>query len=278
MDLNVEEHLTAVTRTVTYTARDDRPASVVTLSRSFTASAEYLWDAVTNAERIPRWFMPVSGDLRLGGRYQLEGNAGGTIVTCEPPSLVAVTWEFAGDVSWVEVSIAEEGAGRARVTLSHTALLSPHWDEFGSGAVGVGWEMGLLGLALYLAQPDAPKLDEEEFITGSSGGSCVDCGQQRRMGASLDRGRGGHRRPRGLRRRARPRSTPARGDSLGSCRAGRRMPPTSIVMVHFKQGSDFRSVAGVLVAPGHFELRGDPVRLQEAQHHDDHAGQYHNYR
>ena len=169
MDLNVQEHLSAVTRTVTYTKRDDRPASVVALSRSYLTSVEDLWNAGTSAERIPRWFMPVSGDLRLGGRYQLEGNAGGTIVTCEPPSLVAVTWEFAGDVSWVEVSIAEEGAGRARLTLSHTALLSPHWDEFGSGAVGVGWEMGMLGLALYLAQPDEPKLDEEEFAGSSEG-------------------------------------------------------------------------------------------------------------
>ena len=188
MDLNVEEHLTAVTRTVTYTARDDRPVSVVTLSRSFTASTEYLWDAVTNGERIPRWFMPVSGDLRLGGRYQLEGNAGGTIVTCEPSSLVAVTWEFAGDVSWVEVSIAEEGAGRARLTLSHTALLSPHWGEFGSGAVGVGWEMGMLGLALYLAQPDEPKLDEEEFA-GSSEGRALMVGSSDGWGqASIDAG------------------------------------------------------------------------------------------
>ena len=169
MDLNVEEQLSAVTRAVTYTERDGRPASVVTLSRSYLTSLEDLWNAGTSAERIPRWFMPVSGDLRLGGRYQLEGNAGGTIVTCEPPSLVAVTWEFAGDVSWVEVSIAEEGAGRARLTLSHTALLSPHWDEFGSGAVGVGWEMGMLGLALYLAQPDEPKLDEGEFAGSSEG-------------------------------------------------------------------------------------------------------------
>ena len=79
--------------------------------------------------------------------------------------------------------------------------------------------------------------------------------------------------PRWLRRRARPRSTPARDRGVA-----RRMPPTSVAMVHFKQGSDFRSVAGVLVAPGHFEFRGDPVRFQEAQHHDDHAGKYYNYR
>ena len=28
---------------------------------------------------------PISGDLRLGGRYQLQGNAGGEILVCEPP-------------------------------------------------------------------------------------------------------------------------------------------------------------------------------------------------
>ena len=188
MDLNVQEHLTAVTRAVTYTERDGRPASVVALSRSYLTSVEDLWNAGTSAERIPRWFMPVSGDLRLGGRYQLEGNAGGTIVTCEPPSLVAVTWEFAGDVSWVEVSIAEEGAGRARLTLSHTALLSPHWDEFGSGAVGVGWEMGMLGLALYLAQPDEPKLDEEEFAGSSEGRALMVGSSDGWARASIDAG------------------------------------------------------------------------------------------
>ena len=57
-------------------------------------------DAVTSAERIPRWFLPVSGRLELGGRYQLEGNAGGTIRRCERPSHLGLTWELGGDVSW----------------------------------------------------------------------------------------------------------------------------------------------------------------------------------
>ena len=136
MDLNVEEHLSAVTRTVTYTKRDDHPASVVALSRSYQTGIANLWDAVTSANRIPRWFMPVSGDLSPGGRFQLEGNAGGSIETCLRLSRLGVTWEFAGDVSWVDVSIAREGAGRTRLTVSHTALLSPFWDDFGAGAVG----------------------------------------------------------------------------------------------------------------------------------------------
>jgi hypothetical protein len=35
---------------------------------------------------LRRRFPPVSGDLRLGGKYQLGGNAGGEILACEPPS------------------------------------------------------------------------------------------------------------------------------------------------------------------------------------------------
>ena len=173
MELNVEEQLSAVTRTVTYTERDDHPASVVTLSRSYQTGIANLWDAVTSANRIPRWFMPVSGDLSPGGRFQLEGNAGGAIETCLRRSRLGLTWEFAGDVSWVEVRFVSEGAGRARVTLSHTALLSPFWDDFGAGAVGVGWETGLLGLALHLTQPDEPKPDAEEWVASPQGRAVI---------------------------------------------------------------------------------------------------------
>ena len=177
MDFDVEGHLGALERSVSSLERDGKPARAVTLSRGFATTAEDLWHAVTNRERIPRWFLPIGGELELGGRYQLEGNAGGVVTACERPLHFAVTWEFGGDVSWVEVRLSDDGAGGARLTLTHTALLSEHWSEYGPGAVGVGWEMGLLGLALHLAQPAAPKPDEaafaasrdgRAFITGSS--------------------------------------------------------------------------------------------------------------
>ncbi|MCY4507215.1 MAG: SRPBCC domain-containing protein [Acidobacteria bacterium] len=169
MDFDVEGNLAATTRTVSSLERDGRPARAVTLSRGYDTTVDDLWDAVTSRERIPRWFAPVSGDLELGGRYQLEGNAGGAITTCERPSHFALTWEFGGDVSWVDVRVSDDGAGRARLTLAHIAHLSPHWDEYGPGATGVGWEMGLLGLALHLADPTAPKLDEEAFAASRDG-------------------------------------------------------------------------------------------------------------
>ena len=169
MNFEVDRHLGEAVRSVSSLERDGLPARAVTLTRSYATPVADLWDAVTNAERIPRWFAPVSGDLRLGGRYQIAGNAGGEITACERLSHYALNWEFGGTVSWVDVSVADDGSGCARLTLTHTAHLSEHWDTYGPGAAGVGWEMGFLGLALHLAQPDAPKPDEMEFATSPDG-------------------------------------------------------------------------------------------------------------
>ena len=173
MNLDVPRHLAAVERSVSSVERDGQSARAVILSRSFATTVEDLWDAVSNSERIPRWFLPISGDLEPGGRVQFEENAGGVIEDCEPPSRVAVTWEFGEHVSWVEVRCARVDAGRVRLTLTHTAPLTGHWDEYGPGATGVGWEMGLLGLALHLARPDAPKPDEAAFAASPDGKALI---------------------------------------------------------------------------------------------------------
>ena len=178
MEFDVQDQLGAVERSVSSLERDGRPGRAVTLSRSYRAAVEDLWDALTSRERLPRWFSPVAGDLEPGGRYQLEGNAGGVITVCERPSRLALTWEFGADVSWVEVQISPAGSG-ARLTLTHAAHLSDHWNEYGPGATGVGWEFGLLGLLIHLAHPAEPKLDDaafaasrdgKAFLTGSSEG------------------------------------------------------------------------------------------------------------
>jgi uncharacterized protein YndB with AHSA1/START domain len=150
MEVDIASVLGAVTRTVRSCEKDGRPASTVTLTRLYDTDAEDLWDVLTNAERIPRWFLPVEGDLKLGGKYQLKGNAGGTITTCTPPRHFAATWEFGGGVSWIDVKLASEGR-QARLTLEHTAIIEDHWKQFGPGAVGIGWDLALMGLARHLA-------------------------------------------------------------------------------------------------------------------------------
>jgi uncharacterized protein YndB with AHSA1/START domain len=154
--IDVQRHLGAVVREVEGGERDGQPTRVVVATRDYDTGLDDLWDALTNPERIPRWFLPVSGELKLGGQYQLEGNAGGTVTDCEPPRRLGLTWEFGGGVSWVEVRLTALADDRARLRLEHTAHVSPFWGDYGPGAVGVGWELGLMGLALYLQSGDAP--------------------------------------------------------------------------------------------------------------------------
>ncbi len=152
--IDVVHQINAVTRQVGDRTLEEGEARTVTVSQTYPATVEELWDACTNPERIPRWFLPVSGDLELGGRYQLEGNAGGTITECEPPQRFAATWEFGDAVTWIEVRVSDAGDGQARFELEHLAVIDAHWDEFGPGAVGIGWDLTLMGLALHLAAPD----------------------------------------------------------------------------------------------------------------------------
>ena len=169
MDFNVEENLSAVERSVSSLERDGQPAHAVILSRGYATTVEDLWDAATNPQRIPRWFLPISGNLELGGRYQLEDNAGGLITACQPQSHYAITWEFGGFVTWVDVRVSDDGPGRARFTVTHTAHHSDQWDTYGPGATGVGFEMGLLGLAMHLTDPDEPRPDPLEFAMSPNG-------------------------------------------------------------------------------------------------------------
>jgi uncharacterized protein YndB with AHSA1/START domain len=145
----------AVTREVRNIEHDGKPAAMVVASRSYDTDIDDLWDAITNAERLPRWFAPVSGELRLGGRYQVQGNASGTITRCEPPREFSLTWEFGGGVSWVNVILRAEAAERTHLELQHIAHPEAHWEQFGPGAVGVGWELGLMGLLRHLQDPAA---------------------------------------------------------------------------------------------------------------------------
>ena len=145
--------LSAEFREVRDRERDGKPARVVAAARTYATSRDDLWDALTNAERIPRWFLPISGDLQLGGRYQLEGNAGGTITRCDAPAALDVTWEFGGNVSWVTVRLLADGDG-TRLSLEHIILKDEageaFWAQYGPGATGVGWDLSFLGMALHL--------------------------------------------------------------------------------------------------------------------------------
>ncbi|GAB3761385.1 SRPBCC family protein [Microlunatus parietis] len=148
--MNPLEHVKAVTREVRTGERDGKPTKIAIARRAFPAGQDDVWDALTNAERLPRWFLPVSGDLEVGGRYQFEGNAGGTVETCRQPELIKTTWEFGDQVSWLEIRLSPDG-DRTSVELIHEAHVDPEFaKQYGPGAVGVGWDGAFLGLGLHL--------------------------------------------------------------------------------------------------------------------------------
>jgi uncharacterized protein YndB with AHSA1/START domain len=167
--VDVSSQIDAVTRALRTEEIDGAPTRVQTIAQEYPAGIEDVWEATTTAERIARWFLPVSGDLELGGRYQLEGNAGGEVLECAPPkdgvAEYRVTWEFGGGLSWVTVRLAADGEERTRFELEHTARVAnvpaEMWDAFGPGATGVGWDQGILGLALHLGAQEGAIAPEE---------------------------------------------------------------------------------------------------------------------
>lgn len=149
--MDIIAHLGAVTRSVLNVEHDGKPARAVVASRAYRTTQDDLWDAITSPDRIPRWFLPITGDLKLGGRYQLNGNASGEILRCDAPTHLAVTWEFGGQTTWLDVVLSPSGDGGTYLELTHVAHVDDEkWAEFGPGAVGIGWDMTLMGLGEHI--------------------------------------------------------------------------------------------------------------------------------
>ncbi len=155
--VDVRTQIGAVTRTLREIEVDGHRAVAPSLAQTYPAPIDDVWDALTSPERIARWFLPVSGDLVVGGRYQLEGAAGGEVLACEPPesgrARYLLTWEIMGKTSWLEARLAADGLS-TRVEVEHRArtedMPEGFWSTYGPGATGVGWDGGLLGLAMHL--------------------------------------------------------------------------------------------------------------------------------
>lgn len=119
----------------------------VTMHRSYDAAVADVWSAITDPARLARWMYPITGELRLGGSFQFEGNAGGTILACEPPRHLRITFGMASSV--VTVRLSTLGA-RTQLALEHTVPIEIAQSVAGAFWVGPGWDLGLVSLARYL--------------------------------------------------------------------------------------------------------------------------------
>ncbi|MBZ6411197.1 MULTISPECIES: SRPBCC domain-containing protein [Methylobacterium] len=121
----------------------DAPRIAIALVRQLDAAAALVFDACTDPRRLARWLTPgagevraASGDLRVGGRFSLEGcnpDGGAYAVSGEyleivPARRIVMTWHYAGagplggPPSRVQIDLRPLGADVTELTLSHTRL------------------------------------------------------------------------------------------------------------------------------------------------------------
>ena len=148
MIIDIAKQIGAISREVSRQHTESGETVAVTLQRRYPADQADVWQAITDPDRVRRWFLPLTGDLREGGSFQLEGNAGGDIVKCEPPRHLMVT--FGGESSIVDVSLSGDGE-QTLLELTHSVPLELAGSGAGALYVGPGWDGALLGIALYLA-------------------------------------------------------------------------------------------------------------------------------
>jgi uncharacterized protein YndB with AHSA1/START domain len=121
----------------------------VRLRRRFDAPIQAVWAAITEPAQLEKWEGRVSGDLRAGGDYQLEGNSHGAILACNKPHHFAVIWDSTGDPTELDVRLAEAPDGGTLLELEHVAVIP---DEYvaGVGQFASNWELGMYLLDEYL--------------------------------------------------------------------------------------------------------------------------------
>jgi len=160
--IDIATQIDAIRRGVATRPAESGELVAVLLRRSYDAPIDDVWDAITDPARIARWFMPVSGDLREGGDFQLEGNAGGRILRCDRPRLLQAT--FGGDTSIVTLRLTDDGDDRTTLELEHTVPIEMAGGGAGALYVGPGWDGGFLALGLFL---DGVVTDDPRAAAGS---------------------------------------------------------------------------------------------------------------
>jgi len=137
-------------RDVQELVHEGQPARAIIAGRLYSTERRKLWQALTDPSRVAEWFFPVSGDLRPGGNYSLEGHASGSILACSQLESFRVSWEFPGSISWVAVEFEQKDQAlllRLTHTMPRDEPGESHWQQFGAGATGIGWDLGFMRLS-----------------------------------------------------------------------------------------------------------------------------------
>jgi uncharacterized protein YndB with AHSA1/START domain len=131
---------------------------VVRIEDRYSTDIDDLWSAITEPDRLARWWGKVDGDLHVGGRFHLvvEWEGTGHVDACEPPRRLQVTIRESDESfrkgqgvppfdSTIEATLTADGDQTILVITVRGMPL----DKI--AFYGAGWQIHAENLAIYLA-------------------------------------------------------------------------------------------------------------------------------
>ena len=133
----------------------------LTINRTLAFPVERVWGAMTDPAALAAWFWPqrfsptAEVDLRVGGRYRIDGPAvgmavSGEYVAVEPPRRLVFTWLWDGETEetlvTVDLTATETGT---ELSLRHERFA----DAEAAKSHAQGWDDCLDRLPEWLARP-----------------------------------------------------------------------------------------------------------------------------
>lgn len=103
---------------------DSGEARVAVFQRAYPAPIEDVWDACTNPDRLRRWYVPVSGDLHVGGTFEQSPMGTGKIVSCAAPHHLRLS--LGGGEDEIELRLSPRADGTTDLELRHSTTLQEH--------------------------------------------------------------------------------------------------------------------------------------------------------
>lgn len=100
-------------------------ARVAVMTRTYAAPIEDVWDACTNPERLARWYVPVTGEFRVGGRIEQAMMGSGEITGCEPPHHLTLSLGNGG-CDEIELRLTPAASDATHLELQHATTIGQH--------------------------------------------------------------------------------------------------------------------------------------------------------
>jgi uncharacterized protein YndB with AHSA1/START domain len=131
---------------------------IVRMKARYETDIDDLWSALTDPQRLARWYGKVEGDLRVGGEftafvYGSEWDGRGQIDVCDPPRRLRLTKsEEAGPETVVTAELEADGDHTILVIEVRGIPLDKLY------AFGAGWQVDVEHLVAHLAGQDYAEL------------------------------------------------------------------------------------------------------------------------